>query len=107
MKNIWASVREDSTMVKRIIVILLIVICSIVTLVYLSGCSFWDAATVPFIPCISCYNCYEDAEYAKNGFYCDNCHQLKYERPSYVPTDTRGELALCSACYQMYLDGKL
>ena len=92
-------------MVKRIIVSLLIVIFSIVALVYLSGCSFWDAAIVSFIPCLSCYSCYEDAEYAKNGFRCDSCHQLKYERPFYVPTDSRGEMTLCYECYLKYLDG--
>ena len=92
-------------MVKRIIVILLIVTFSIVTPLYLSGCSFWDAAVVPFIPCLSCYSCYEDATYAKYGFHCDNCHQLKYERPIYVQTDSLGEMTLCYECYLKYLDG--
>lgn len=95
-------------MVKRIIVSLLIVVFSIMTLVCLFGCSFWDAAVVPFIPCLSCYICYEDATYAKYGFHCDNCHQLKYERPFDVPSDLpRGEMLLCRECYLKYLNGDL
>ena len=41
----------------------------------------------------------------KESFYCEHCHQTKFDVPHYITVDTV-DITVCSKCYESYRNGE-